>query len=155
MLSHYELYKIAGILHFRYTPLLLMKTFSYGNANKSPRCLNWKYYLHPTTRTYLTGALRKQNRKGFIIDLDNAKRATDLSGRRTRNRNLDFYGSGLDERYWNGLPEKGSLFLSYLFSFGLPQSPQVVNLTQKPSFRLSFGMRDFSGSYPNGRNRTS
>ena len=40
--------------------------------------------------TYLTGALRKQDRKGFIIDLDNAKRATDLSGRRIRTGTLIF-----------------------------------------------------------------
>ena len=40
--------------------------------------------------TYLTGALRQQDRKGSMIDLDNAKRVTDLSGRRTRTGTLDF-----------------------------------------------------------------
>lgn len=40
--------------------------------------------------TYLTGGLRKQDRKGFIIDLDNAKRVTDSSGRRTRTGALMF-----------------------------------------------------------------
>lgn len=40
--------------------------------------------------THLTGALRQKERKGFIIDLDHAKRATDSSGRRTRTGTLIF-----------------------------------------------------------------
>lgn len=40
--------------------------------------------------TYLTGELQKQDKKRFIIDLDNAKQATDSSGQHTRIRTLIF-----------------------------------------------------------------
>ena len=43
--------------------------------------------------THLTGALRQMERKGFIIDLDHAKRATDSSGRRTKTGTLIFMAS--------------------------------------------------------------
>lgn len=40
--------------------------------------------------THLTGALRQKERKGFIIDFNRAKRATDLSGRLNRTGTLIF-----------------------------------------------------------------
>ena len=62
---------------------------------------------------YLTGALRKQDRKGFMIDLDNAKRATDSSGRRTRTGALIFMAP--DSMLGIGMASLKRDLISFLF----------------------------------------
>ena len=63
--------------------------------------------------TYMTGGLRKQDRKGFIIDLDNAKRATDSSGRRTRTGTLIFMAP--DSMLGIGMASLKRDLISFLF----------------------------------------
>ena len=63
--------------------------------------------------TYLTGALQEQDRKGFVIDLDNAKRVTDLSGRRTRTGTLIFMAP--DSMLGIGMASLKRDLISFLF----------------------------------------
>lgn len=79
MLSHYELYKIAGILHSGTVPSCLLTYLDIKMLTKFQDISIGNILVSDDTK-HLTGALRQKERQGFLIDLNHAKRAKDSAG---------------------------------------------------------------------------